>query len=749
MNRSLYLGLTGLALLLSACGSRSPSHTTPITTGGIDTSAPFFISRFEAASKCVGILSSDTNGYVVGNAVNPFTATETDTSNISPIYFKATGLGTFMLHGTDGALLAITGLGVPSYNFGTTTDAGPNAEWTVLANNDNGAGVGNGTFQLFSATAGQALAVDTSGNLVLESTATAGNRANFALANANGCLEFPELTDDVVGDTFKGNDASQPVFGFADVHVHISATTFLGGTHVGRPHDAFGAEKALPSCASEHGPTGNADAVGGFLGGNPTTTHAVDGYPTFTDWPARDSLTHEGMYYKWVERAYKAGLRIMVNDLVENKVLCELVAATKGTPPICHEMTSAKEQIGYMHELEDYIDAQHGGPGEGWFRIVTSPTEARQVINDGKLAVVLGIEISHFLDCQLTVVGTGTPFRTETAAGCDTTAKVDQNLQDLYDMGVRQAFPLHEFNNGLGGNGIFTGMVLNTGNWKDTGEFWDTYDCPNVPALYTLGGEIESSDPSPVFTSILASPGGSFFAGAAAAAPVYPNYGRHCNARDTFTPMGVYAIKEMMKKGIIVEVDHIEYKAKSELLDIAEAQSPVYPIVSTHGGHGGISKVQAQRILDGGGIIYPYKGNGADYSDFVTTMMTDYTLPSGALFGIGYGADTNGLGSQAKPRNGGIPVQYPFTLFSGPDWAQTLAHSNLTVNPVTFNQSESADGNRRWDINTEGSAHYGLVADFVEEVRLEGGDQALKALFNSAEVYLRMWERSLIPRTIN
>ena len=44
---------------------------------------------------------------------------------------------------------------------------------------------------------------------------------------------------------------------------------------------------------------------------------------------------------------------------------------------------------------------------------------------------------------------------------------------------------------------------------------------------------------------------------------------------------------------------------------------------------------------------------------------------------------------------------------------------------------------------TEGMAQYGLVADFVEEVRIEGGEPALTALYNSAEAYLQMWERTL------
>ena len=47
-----------------------------------------------------------------------------------------------------------------------------------------------------------------------------------------------------------------------------------------------------------------------------------------------------------------------------------------------------------MRLLERYVDAQYGGPGKGWYRIVTNPYQARRVINEGKLAVVMGIETS-------------------------------------------------------------------------------------------------------------------------------------------------------------------------------------------------------------------------------------------------------------------------------------------------------------------------------------------------------------------
>jgi len=51
------------------------------------------------------------------------------------------------------------------------------------------------------------------------------------------------------------------------------------------------------------------------------------------------------------------------------------------------------------------------------------------------------------------------------------------------------------------------------------------------------------------------------------------------------------------------------------------------------------------------------------------------------------------------------------------------------------------ESGKSWHIDEVGTAHYGMVADYVEEVRLEGGQEALDALYNSAEAYLQLWER--------
>ena len=89
------------------------------------------------------------------------------------------------------------------------------------------------------------------------------------------------------------------------------------------------------------------------------------------------------------------------------------------------------KQDKYLYEAQDYIDAQAGGPGKGWFRIVKPPAEARAVINDGKLAVILGLEFANAFNCKVTFA----PDGSETP-GCDM-AEIDRQIDAIYELGVR------------------------------------------------------------------------------------------------------------------------------------------------------------------------------------------------------------------------------------------------------------------------------------------------------------------------
>ena len=160
-----------------------------------------------------------------------------------------------------------------------------------------------------------------------------------------------------------------------DLHLHAMAFEFLGGkAHCGRPWSPYGAPYALVDCPDHQVGNGCGAVLENALYGNPARCHDPVGWPTFKDWPNHESLTHEQTYYKWIERAYMGGLRVMVNLFVENRQLCELYPFKQNN---CDEMASVHLQNKDIEALQDYIDAQNGGPGRGWFRIVTNPFQAR------------------------------------------------------------------------------------------------------------------------------------------------------------------------------------------------------------------------------------------------------------------------------------------------------------------------------------------------------------------------------------
>jgi len=77
---------------------------------------------------------------------------------------------------------------------------------------------------------------------------------------------------------------------------------------------------------------------------------------------------------------------------------------------------------------------------------------------------------------------------------------------------------------------------------------------------------------------------------------------------------------------------------------------------------------------------------------------------------------------------------YPHVLAIWQRW-QTMDGTNT---PLT----RSYAGQRDFDINLDGVAHYGMIPDLLQDLKNVGlTDEDLKPLFRSAEDYIRMWEK--------
>jgi hypothetical protein len=108
---------------------------------------------------------------------------------------------------------------------------------------------------------------------------------------------------------------------------------------------------------------------------------------------------------------------------------------------------------------------------------------------------------------------------------------------------------------------------------------------------------------------------------------------------------------------------------------------------------------------------------------------------------IALGTDLNGLAEQI-----------PFTLqsvaypFSPADVAMRSDPSGVAAASLDL---ESA-GTRRFDVRADGIAHVGMLPDFAAAAHLasrDGGDSVGPHLYRSAEAFVQMWERMLLPGT--
>jgi microsomal dipeptidase-like Zn-dependent dipeptidase len=558
------------------------------------------------------------------------------------------------------------------------------------------------------------LTASATGALTAASGAVTSRAAQFALVTTRGCAAWPEAPTTISGPVLTGATPYAQTRGYVDAHLHMMAFEFLGGkVRCGRPWHPYGITYALVDCP-DHGPGGRGSALEDVLSGKtPGTGHDTVGWPSFGYWPKHDSLTHEQVYYQWLERAWRGGLRMFTNLLVDNGQLCEAYPLKKNS---CDEMNGVRLQAKRLRELERFIDAQNGGPGRGWFRIVTDPLQTRRAINAGKLAVVMGIEVSRPLGCR-EYLGTST---------C-TAADIDTRLTEVYNLGVRQMEMTNKFDNaltGVTGDGGSTGVVVNGGNHNETGHFWEMQTCasPFGPVQYDKQqyNVVDDGHADPgrdaLFGAVLQ------MSGKSGVAPAYPA-GPHCNAIG-LSALGRAFLQGLVKRGILFDPDHMSALARQQALDILAAQK-YSGIVSSHSW---ADDANYFRILTMGGVVTPHAGGTAGFLGKWELLRSK--ADKRFTYGIGWGSDINGFSQQGAPRNPplGKGVAYPFTGMGGVKVARAQT------------------GTRVWDLNTGGLDQYGQYVDWVQDVKVQAGRDAAaftRDVENAAEAYLQMWERAI------
>ncbi|HWC14782.1 MAG TPA: hypothetical protein VG929_09315 [Actinomycetota bacterium] len=742
-----------LAVMIMVSGLGRASTTAAGWTGaskevGLGPRAQFPEDRYALAGGCYAMFEA--GGRYVARSEDGFALGGSNLDAAEPFFLQATDLGRYLLFGREGDFLAASEGALATATYAATdsvpgqiaggvafeqtdvaadevadsaanrasgrgaavvaaSEPGPLADWKVVQHGLN-------TFRLELPATDQALAAK-SGELVLVPTGD-GDSFGFELL-PDGCATFPEVEVNVDGPLMGGQTSFQETRGFMDLHLHGMAYEFLGGrARCAKPWSRYGVAQALVDCPDHH-PGGEAAALEQLLSNTPGKGHSPDGWPTFKGWPKHNYLTHEQLYYKWLERAWRGGLRLYTNVLVDNAALCKAYPFKDrhAIESRCNEMDGVRLQHKRILQLQDYIDAQSGGPGEGWFRIVKDPFEAREVINSGRLAVIIGIEVSTLFDCGLRFG----------QALCDTD-DIDRGLEEAYEkLDVRQMELVNKFDSalsGVTGDAGQTGLIVNQGNMEETGRYWQMDTCPedaghahdktqhNVhdSPPYPNGWPREFTGRDSLVASILAA------AGTSGAAPLYPP-APHCNELG-LTELGEYTIRQMAQRGMIFDPDHMSARARTSAMDLIIDELQYSGVVSSHSW---ADDTIYPRIYEAGGVVTP---SDSDLRGFEEDWIKSKAWADERYyFGFGYGSDVNGFSSSAPPIKG-TTVSYPFEGFGG-----AMVHQQVS-------------GERIYDINSDGVAHYGLYTDWLQGLR-QINDALYEDMTRGPEAYLQMWERAV------
>jgi microsomal dipeptidase-like Zn-dependent dipeptidase len=260
---------------------------------------------------------------------------------------------------------------------------------------------------------------------------------------------------------------------------------------------------------------------------------------------------------------------------------------------------------------------------------------------------------------------------------------------------------------------------------------------------------------------------------------------------------------QMMRRGMLVDLQHASERAKNDialLIDgnpLAITGGHRYPTMASHGGvelhrfveppgagtapegtpglrenENILSRVQFDRVYAPGasGLV----GIGTQSGEGFRRQIHDIRsalCPSGPPcaaedegFGIALGSDINGFDWHALPRfaggaGGGARVRYAaYDRATNPGASAVVATDGsggmfgsdgrpytVAANDPLIPLQLSRDGRvrRTYDVNFDGLAQYGLLPDFLEDVRVLGAtEDDLAPVFRSADATVRMWEES-------
>ncbi len=513
--------------------------------------------------------------------------------------------------------------------------------------------------------------------------------------------------------------------GFVDMHTHPRNDLAFGNElFYGVPYGNI--DQALGNCNGYHGGYGLFDNPHGNVFRNKlvqegesqyckTEDHEKFGYPNFISWPAYCSIFHQQMWIDWIERAHMGGLNIMVALATHSHCMAD-AAETSGPYDDKTVMDNS------IKGIKDLV------ANSSFMEVALTPQDVRRIVNNGKLAVIIGVEMDNIGNFYSPTEKKGGVYNPN-----PTNDDIKTELDRLWDLQVRYIFPIHVTNNIFGGTALYV-PTFNVANKYNTG--FEYIPEPINTKESNIGFDLEH----PILHT---NPEADFLAWVALDAvdgilpeivnpstktnytfwKINPGEG-HRNSLG-LTDKGRFGIKYMMQKGFLIDVDHMSEKCVNEVLDFAIKND--YPVNSGHnefreeeGNENNRTINQYKLIKQTGGMI------GLGHSEVANKFVERFRRAIEVMdySNVAIGTDVNGL----------FPLPRPDTSIA-------VVYDNMVL-------KKCATGNRTWDINTDGFAHYGLFPDYIKSWEKAGMTMKEKDIFmSSAEYFTRMWEKCESKKT--
>lgn len=489
--------------------------------------------------------------------------------------------------------------------------------------------------------------------------------------------------------------AVDPVPGFADLHNHVFAELAHAGAWY---HGTVEGElaHAMSSCDVEFDPLALwgdharvkipviSTLIGRIRGSRGDTGSHLDkvaGAPQFAGWPRWDSLAHQQNWEGYLKSAHEHGMTLMVLSVVNFEPFCELMPEENRKFETCNDMDAAYRQIEAAHRF---------AKKHPWFKIVRTPAEARSAIWQGRLAVVLSIEVDRIFGDE--------DWRPQ--------------LEKVYSMGVRTLQPAAHINTRFAGAAVqhpihrlfqWLDDFDRNGHWYDLIQPWKFGVKTDSRGFNLLG----------------------------------------------LTPEGIELVTEMMKRGMLIDMAHLSEQGVKEMKERTIAHNN-YPVYISHGhfraamDDGKYSEWEKsspdwvlEYIKQSGGMFglrtgpektkaYPESIVPNDCQGSTKSFAQTYQYGQfGKGINVALGSDLNGFIQQLRPR------------FGGPD--ETCGAEEDEVVQAQQRLAQKKPLKKRFD--QSGLGDVSQLPDVLTELKNFGVD--IRPLNRSSETFIRMWEKAV------